>query len=1083
MRKYLAVALISSLVIMLLQQMIAAPAVSAAAEPFIYPTKDKFYDGSSVYDGEDLKNYVGYDSGYGEHTTYMHYSLAGIDANKSLESVKLIIPILNGYVSRTNSSVDPYINVYRSSTDSWSEAGTLLSDLPTYNPAADFLEKKSFDFLGSSSGLLLEYDVTSFIKTQLGVLDQQASFILTGPTVADTNSGAAGVKQNIIMLDDQESGGSGRPYLQYVYAPNQPPTGTIQMNSGDAYTNSTSVTLGLTYSDPENDDVDIEFSNNNVDWSAKAPFNGTKAWSLSAGDGSKTVYMRLTDEGGNTAIFSDTIILDTTAPVVTGIANGEVTNDDVTPTFDEGTATLNGNAFTNGTTISAEGSYSLIVTDNLGHVTTVAFTIDKTLPDGSIVINDNDATTIDADVSLTINASDADEVEMRLSDDGVNWGDWKAVSSIDWMLPNGFGEKTVYLELKDTAGNTKKVSDKIVYRSVPAVNDSNVNGSEDIAFIFSGNDFLYSNADGTPLDEITILTLPANGKLQLSGTDVLANDTITALDISNLQFISPKDWNGETSFEWTAAANTIPAAVTAILRLSIAAVNDEPAVQNVTYSTMAGAKIEDRLAASDADADSITFTIVDQPAKGKLTLHSATGNFSFEPEAGHYEDVTFTYKANDGQADSNVATVTIVNRKPPSSGCGCGGEGSTIVPIKIEGLIVTSGVRAEVTVKDGEQVAVVSLDGEKLTELIKNVKDNELTIEVGSTIENVELAMDLELIKQLNNSKNTVRLIVSGTGYGLSLSAVRGVLRDWNDADAQLKIEIIKADAAAAVKLKKLAEDKGYTLLVTPKSYQLYFQSGSAGVQLPSVKGYITISYGDKELKGKKPKTAVLLLPSGNLVHVPTKLSNTDGQLAIHVHSFANGVFTLIDFEKTFEDASGWSKPYIEELAARLIIQGTGDKKFEPKRSVTRAEFTAVITRALGLYKEPENNLFTDVSEGSWFAGALTAASEYGLISGYADGSFHPNADISREEAMVILARAFSLMELEPSFTQAELDAGLASFEDRDELHSWSAASVRLTVLLGIVNGSNNRLHPSESMTREQLAAVVVKLLQSGQFI
>jgi hypothetical protein len=84
---------------------------------------------------------------------------------------------------------------------------------------------------------------------------------------------------------------------------------------------------------------------------------------------------------------------------------------------------------------------------------------------------------------------------------------------------------------------------------------------------------------------------------------------------------------------------------------------------------------------------------------------------------------------------------------------------------------------------------------------------------------------------------------------------------------------------------------------------------------------------------------------------------------------------------------------------------------------------------------------------------------------------------------MVILARAFSLMELEPSFTQAELDAGLASFEDRDELHSWSAASVRLTVLLGIVNGSNNRLHPSESMTREQLAAVVVKLLQSGQFI
>lgn len=182
------------------------------------------------------------------------------------------------------------------------------------------------------------------------------------------------------MLDQQESGGSGRPYLQYVYAPNQPPTGTIQINSGDAYTNSTSVTLGLTDSDPENDEVEMQFSNDNVTWSAKTPFNSTKAWSLFTGDGSKTVFMRLTDEDGNTATFSDTIILDTVAPVVGGVVNLQKTNQTVTITITELhllSSTLNGSPFSSGSQVSGEDSYLLVVTDQAANVTTVNFIIDK----------------------------------------------------------------------------------------------------------------------------------------------------------------------------------------------------------------------------------------------------------------------------------------------------------------------------------------------------------------------------------------------------------------------------------------------------------------------------------------------------------------------------------------------------------------------------------------------------------------------------------------------------------------------------------------------------------------------------------
>ncbi|MCJ0741862.1 YDG domain-containing protein [Pedobacter montanisoli] len=89
--------------------------------------------------------------------------------------------------------------------------------------------------------------------------------------------------------------------------------------------------------------------------------------------------------GGYTAGQSYTI--DKTAPVISGVTNSGVYNTNKTITFNEGTATLNGSAFTSGTTVSAEGLYTLVVTDAAGNYTTIAFTIDKTAPIVSGVTN------------------------------------------------------------------------------------------------------------------------------------------------------------------------------------------------------------------------------------------------------------------------------------------------------------------------------------------------------------------------------------------------------------------------------------------------------------------------------------------------------------------------------------------------------------------------------------------------------------------------------------------------------------------------------------------------------------------------
>ncbi|MEC1521897.1 Ig-like domain-containing protein [Neobacillus niacini] len=107
-----------------------------------------------------------------------------------------------------------------------------------------------------------------------------------------------------------------------------------------------------------------------------ATLNGVSFTSASTVSAEGSYTLVVIDAVGNSTTVTFTI--DKTAPVVSGVVNNQNYNSDVTPTFNEGTATLNGNTFISGTTVSAEGTYTLIVRDVAGNETTVTFTIDKT---------------------------------------------------------------------------------------------------------------------------------------------------------------------------------------------------------------------------------------------------------------------------------------------------------------------------------------------------------------------------------------------------------------------------------------------------------------------------------------------------------------------------------------------------------------------------------------------------------------------------------------------------------------------------------------------------------------------------------
>lgn len=111
-----------------------------------------------------------------------------------------------------------------------------------------------------------------------------------------------------------------------------------------------------------------------------------------------------------------------------------------------------------------------------------------------------------------------------------------------------------------------------------------------------------------------------------------------------------------------------------------------------------------------------------------------------------------------------------------------------------------------------------------------------------------------------------------------------------------------------------------------------------------------------------------------------------------------------VEITVEFEDvpADAWYAKPVNTLASLGILSGVGNGRFDPERSITRAEFT-VIAMKFANTSGSGVNIFSDVNEDDWFYSAVVDSTQYGWINGYPDGTFRPEATISRAEVTVIV--------------------------------------------------------------------------------
>jgi polyhydroxybutyrate depolymerase len=171
--------------------------------------------------------------------------------------------------------------------------------------------------------------------------------------------------------------------------------------------------------------------------------------------------------------------------------------------------------------------------------------------------------------------------------------------------------------------------------------------------------------------------------------------------------------------------------------------------------------------------------------------------------------------------------------------------------------------------------------------------------------------------------------------------------------------------------------------------------------------------------------------------------------------------------------AAHWGRSSIRMLARKGIVSGYPDGKFRPDADITRAEFVAMLTRALELAAKPETAAgFKDSAGFGWAKGAIGAAVEAGLVAGTPDGNFTPARQITRAELAAILARVVE-RRLVPVSTVEEVD-----FADARAFPAWAVAAVRTANTAGLVRGfPDGTFRPGRSVTRAEAAIMLHRLI------
>ena len=192
---------------------------------------------------------------------------------------------------------------------------------------------------------------------------------------------------------------------------------------------------------------------------------------------------------------------------------------------------------------------------------------------------------------------------------------------------------------------------------------------------------------------------------------------------------------------------------------------------------------------------------------------------------------------------------------------------------------------------------------------------------------------------------------------------------------------------------------------------------------------------------------------------------------------------TVIAEGISFADVSSHeNKAAIEALADRGIVSGYTASTFGPNDTMTRAQFSAMVVRALGLPLQ-KVDAFTDVAPDAWHATFVGSAYTYGITNGKTAATFDSNGTITRQEAAVMVARAAKLCGMNPELDTAAIRNVLAQFGDYVTIGAWAQESMAFCYRENILSQNDLNVEPQRPILRCEMAQMLYNLLDRAELL
>ena len=172
-------------------------------------------------------------------------------------------------------------------------------------------------------------------------------------------------------------------------------------------------------------------------------------------------------------------------------------------------------------------------------------------------------------------------------------------------------------------------------------------------------------------------------------------------------------------------------------------------------------------------------------------------------------------------------------------------------------------------------------------------------------------------------------------------------------------------------------------------------------------------------------------------------------------------------------DRTAWYAEAVSAAVDNGLLYGKSSTVIDPNGAMTRAEMAAIINRSFGCYKTADISQYKDVSKDKWYYKDVALAVQMGTYNGRSASSMAPDAPISRQEAMTVVARALELDY------DAYAKTDLTAFSDRGKISDWALPYVRAMVGADYIHGRGKILAPLDNITRAEFAQIFANIIGS----